>query len=73
MYGGLDTITANKDLHYIDFGESLRDFNEVIKTRKHGDMIMTIKNIMTFINVMNFINIITCMNVMTFNKCYDFY
>ena len=38
LYGGLDTITANKDLHYIDFGESLRDFNEVIKTRKHGDM-----------------------------------
>ena len=28
-----------EDLHYIDLGASLRKFNDVIKTRKQGDMV----------------------------------
>ena len=27
-----------EDLHYSDLGASLRNFNDVIKTRKQGDM-----------------------------------
>ena len=28
----------HEDLHYSDLGASLRNFNDVIKTRKQGDM-----------------------------------
>ena len=31
-----------EDLHYIDLGASLRKFNDVIKTRKQGDMVYPI-------------------------------
>ena len=41
----MDTIDANEfkyedDLHYIDLGGSLRNSNDVIETRKQGDMIL---------------------------------
>ena len=31
-------VNEYEDLHYIDLSASLRDFNDVIETRKQGDM-----------------------------------
>ena len=36
-----------EDLHYSDLGASLRNFNDVIKTRKQGDMRLTCSNMST--------------------------